>query len=126
MFKITGNTIYLTRGDTCTIGMSLKDYIFQPGDIIEFKVYAENELNKAPVLSQTVVVDTECESVDIELPSEKTKIGDIVNEPVEYWYEIELNGNQTPFCYDENGPKILMLYPEGADKDATSEGIFSK
>lgn len=126
MFEIKDKTIHLTRGDKATIGMTLNDYIFKVGDIIEFKVYRANELEKAPVLVQTVTVEQEAESIDIELTSEKTTIGEIINEPVEYWYEIKLNGNQTPFCYDKKGPKILILYPEGADADVTSEELFTR
>lgn len=123
MFDIQGTTIYLTRGDKAIIGLTLKDYMFKVGDIIDFKVYNANELNKAPVLSQQVKVEEESEKVNIELSSEKTTIGEILNEQKEYWYEIKVNGEQTPFGYDKKGPKILILYPEGADADATSNEL---
>ena len=59
MFDIQGTTIYLTRGDKAIIGLTLKDYIFKIGDIIDFKVYNANELNKSPVLNHQVKVEEE-------------------------------------------------------------------
>ena len=43
------------------------------------------------------------------------KIGEMANKPIEFWYEIELNGDSTIIGYDEEGAKRLILYPEGAD-----------
>lgn len=51
--------------------------------------------------------------VEIPLNSEDTKIGDVVNYKVKYWYEIELN-NMTTIGYDKEGPKEFILYPEGS------------
>jgi len=48
------------------------------------------------------------------------KIGDVINKPTDYWYEIEINPEtkpQTIIGYDENGEKILKLYPEGSDRE---------
>jgi hypothetical protein len=41
----------------------------------------------------------------------------MLNKPIEYWYEIQLNYYQTIVGYDESGPKLFMLYPEGEDSD---------
>lgn len=49
---------------------------------------------------------------------DETKIGEYISKPKEYWYEIELNPEtypQTIIGYDEDGPKVLILYPEGGD-----------
>lgn len=38
---------------------------------------------------------------------------------MDYWYEVELNPEteaQTIIGYDEDGPKIFRLYPEGDDE----------
>ena len=43
------------------------------------------------------------------------KIGEMLNKQVEYWYEIELNNDETIIGYDDDGAKKLILYPEGAD-----------
>lgn len=126
MFKIDGTDINLTRGDKAIIGMTLKDYTFQSDDEVVLKVYEADGLDKPPVLNKKVTVQEESDEVEIELTSEETKIGEISNEPVQYWYEIELNGEQTPFCYDEDGPKILTLYPEGADVNARTKQLYTK
>lgn len=126
MFKVVGKEIRITRGDKGTMGISLKDYTFQPNDVLAFRVYEKEGLHKPPVMEVITNVEEEAKIVDIFLPSEKTKIGEIVNEEVEYWYEIELNGEQTPYCYDEDGPKIFMLYPEGADSNATSQELVNR
>ena len=60
------------------------------------------------------------DSVRIRLRREDTKIGDIIHKPVKYWYEVELNPDtepQTIVGYDDDGPKIFTLYPEGADEN---------
>ena len=115
MFKIEDNKIYLTRGDCCTISLSVKDYSFKVGDIVTFCLYNKRALNEKPVLKKSITLEQNTDNVDIELTSLDTKIGEMKNTPVEYWYEIELNGEQTIIGYDENGPKKLLLYPEGVD-----------
>ena len=115
MFKIENDEIHLTRGDKCIIGLSISGYTFKQGDYILFKIYRKKELNKEPVLPKKVTVDSETTEVEIKLTSEETKVGEPANKVEEYWYEIELNGEQTIIGYDENGPKKLLLYPEGAD-----------
>jgi len=54
------------------------------------------------------------QSIDITCTSEETKIGELSNKAIDYWYELELNGEYTVLGYDENGAKILTLYPEGS------------
>lgn len=120
MFKIEDNKIYLTRGDCCTISLSVKDYSFKVGDIVTFCLYNKRALNEKPVLKKSITLEQDTDNVDIELTSLDTKIGEMKNTPVEYWYEIELNNKQTLIGYDEDGAKILMLYPEGADANDNS------
>lgn len=102
MFKIENDEIHLTRGDKCIIGLSIQDYTFKQGDYILFKIYRRKELNKEPVLVKKVTVDAETTEVEINLTSEEAKIGEPINNAKEYWYEIELNGEQTIIGYDEN------------------------
>lgn len=113
VFEVSNNTIYITRGDKGTINLSIDDYIFKVGDVIKFSVYNKKALDKEAVLNKIVNVTKESDNIDIELTSEETKIGEIINKEVEYWYEIELNNNQTILGYDSDGAKILILYPEG-------------
>lgn len=120
MFKIEENKIHLTRGDCCTIALNVKNYSFKAGDIITFSIYNKRGLNMQPVFKKNIIVEQDVDSIDIELTSADTKIGDMKNSPVEYWYEIELNDNRTLIGYDEAGAKILILYPEGADENDSS------
>lgn len=123
MFKIDSdtNTIYLTRGDSANLTLKIADYIFVPGDKIEFRVYNKKGMNELPLIDEIVDVEEECESIDIQLTSEMTKIGEIANKPITYWYEIELNDDATVIGYDENGAKELILYPEGEEKEEMGE-----
>lgn len=113
MFKITNNTIEITRGDKCTIEFSIKDFEFGVGDKVYFRVYEGYKLDKEPVISKEIAVQETTTKVDIVLTSQDTKIGINKNRPVEYWYEISLNDNQTIIGYDDKGPKLFILYPEG-------------
>ena len=68
------------------------------------------------VLSKSVEAIPDTTEVDFKLTTEDTRIGEVINKPVDYWYEIELNPDtypQTLIGYDEDGPKIFRLYPEG-------------
>lgn len=122
MFAIKrDNSIHLTRGDIAVIQVSALDdgdtYTFKPGDVVRFKVFEKNKCENV-VLTKVVDVPAEVSTVDISLTSEDTKIGNIINKPVDYWYEIELNPDampQTLIGYDEKGEKIFRLYPEGDD-----------
>ena len=114
MFKIEERNIYLTRGDSATIELSIENYTFEVGDKIEFRVYNRKRLNEKPLLSKTVEIKESCDSIDIELTSEETRIGEMRSTTMEYWYEIELNDKQTVVGYEE-GPAVLYLYPEGAE-----------
>lgn len=35
--------------------------------------------------------------------------------PAQYWYEIQLNKEQTILGFDDKGPKMFILFPEGSD-----------
>lgn len=119
MFVIDGDKINITRGDRGVIELAIDNYTFSVGDTIEFRVYEKRALDKLPVLSKVVTVEQESSTIDIELTAEDTKIGELRNTAREYWYEIELNDNQTVIGYDENGAKVLTLYPEGVEVDDT-------
>lgn len=122
MLKINGTKILLTRGDKGTITLKLKpkiqdnEYILNSDDVISFAVYNKKAFDKEPLLSKEVTISEATNVVDISLDSEDTKIGEIENKPIDYWYEIQLNHEQTIVGYDDiDGPKILTLYPEGSD-----------
>jgi hypothetical protein len=67
------------------------------------------------MLQKDVEVTEGTELVEFHLDSEDTKFGDVINKATEYWYTIELNPDtkcQTIIGHDEDGAKVLMLYPE--------------
>ena len=115
-------SIHITRGDIANIvvSASLQDgtmYTFSKGDVVSFKVYPRKNYEKI-VLKKEVTVSEETETVNIYLEHDDTKLGDIINKPVDYWYEVEINPDtkpQTIIGYDEDGEKIFRVYPEGSD-----------
>ena len=123
MFIITADrSIHLTRGDMAVIEVSAcvtesEPYIFKPGEMVRLKVFTKKQHDDV-VLVKDVTVDEENTTVDIQLDSHDTKIGGVINKPVDYWYEIELNPDTSPQTivgYDSDGPKIFRLFPEGGD-----------
>lgn len=119
MQKIEGTTIKLNRGDILSFVLTIENesgtpYTFQDGDKVTFSVYNKKKMNDKAVLLKEVNATPNTTSLTISCTSEETKIGELTNKPVEYWYEIELNNEYTVLGYDENGAKLLMLYPEGS------------
>lgn len=124
MFAIDKDTkqINLTRGDVAAILVNaMKDgaeYKFQPNDVVRFKVFKAKDCNCVEMQKDTLVTE-ETTTVNISLDGKDTKIGELVNKPTKYWYEIELNPEtapQTIVGYDLDGEKIFMLYPEGDEE----------
>lgn len=121
MQNIEGSTISINRGDELNINLSIKkqdgtNYIYQVGDVVVFCVYKKGKMNEEAVLLKRIEVPSETESISINCTNEETKIGEMKNKPIEYWYEIELNDKYTVIGYDKLGPKLFMLYPEGSQE----------
>lgn len=123
MFAIhTDLSVHITRGDIGVIEISAdKDenekYTFIPGDLVRLKVYPKKK-HEIVMLSKDVLIESDTDTIDISLSQMDTKFGPIINRPTTYWYEVELNPDtapQTLIGYDENGPKLFVLYPEGGD-----------
>ena len=119
MQKVEGTTIKINRGDILNLTLSLKlddgtTYTFQPNDTVVFSLYSKGALDKDAILLKEVTVQETAQSVEITLTSEETKIGNLINKPVDYWYEVELNNQYTVIGYDDDGAKIFKLYPEGS------------
>ena len=116
-------SIHATRGDIGSFEVGIRtsentDYVFKVGDVVRFNVHERRRPEKV-VLDKRVDVDNETTTVVISLSREDTKIGDLIDRPVDYWYEVELNPDTTPqtfIGYDTSGPKIFRLFPEGADE----------
>lgn len=119
MIKVEDYTIHCTRGDEGEIQFSCKDdsgndYQFEVGQTIVLKVF--DKKNYADVILKKVVEVAEaCTSVLIPLTSQDTTIGELINKPVKYNYEISIDDTDTVIGYDEEGPKEFILYPEGGD-----------
>lgn len=124
MFKIENKQIHITRGDVGTIKITTTEhdgtnYTFKAGDVVRFKVFKVKECN-CVAIQKDVIVGAEATEVNVQLTSDETKIGDLINKPATYWYEVELNPEtncQTIIGYDEEGAKELILYPEGGSLD---------
>ena len=123
MFKIKSNTIYCTRGDKGNVPITLPTredktelYTFKVGDKVRIGVYEEDKLDGCAVILKEVEVEEPTTVVKIPLTSSDTKLGEIINEPVDYWYEVILNDEETIIGYDDElGAKIFKLLPEGSD-----------
>lgn len=117
--RIINKEICINRGDRLLIEFSIDNgddkYTFKDGDKIKFSIYRKKELDKLPVLQKEFTPTVGSTSVDIDISGADMKIGEMANKPIEYWYEIELNGDSTIIGYDEDGAKELIIYPEGAD-----------
>lgn len=121
MFKIENNTINITRGDIGTIFISAQnedgtDYVFDTGDIVRLSVMKAGNCNVVELIRDVQVMEPTT-VVEMELISMNTKIGKIINKPTKYWYEVVINpdtSSQTIIGYDEDGPKLFILYPEAA------------
>lgn len=119
MQKIDGTTIKVNRGDVLNLTLTLENgdgtqYTFQNGDTIVFSIYEKNCIDKKSVFLKEINITEDSQSVDIALTNQDTKIGNLINRPIEYWYEIELNNQFTVIGYDDDGAKIFKLYPEGS------------
>ena len=122
MFKIINkNQILINRGDIGIIDLTIpiskeENYEFEQGDVITFAVYNTNSYQKDPIIYKEVIVENDGQTVvTIELEPEDTKVGPVINMPVQYWYEIQLNKEQTILGFDDKGPKMFILFPEGSD-----------
>ncbi|MGN1298236.1 MAG: hypothetical protein ACI4VH_07515 [Clostridia bacterium] len=117
--EIKDKEIHINRGDRLLMDFSIDnkgtDYIFQEGDRLKFSIYEKKGMNKPPVLQKEIIPIVGLTSVDIDIPGSEMKIGEMTNNPIEYWYVIKLNDDETVMGYDDDDAKILILYPEGAD-----------
>ena len=113
-------SISVTRGDlvclTVTAEYECEPNEFQIGETLRMKVFERKHCEKV-VLEKDFLITRAATEAQIYLSGEDTRIGELISKPANYWYEIELNPDtnpQTIVGYDENGPKIFRLFPEGA------------
>ena len=117
MFKVDGTTIHCTRGDAGNIKFTVNngEYKFVKDDVVTLKVYEKGNVDRV-VLQKNVKITEVSTSVIIELTTSDTKIGNVINKPAKYWYEISINDEHTVIGYDDEGTKEFILYPEGGEK----------
>lgn len=134
MFDTIGTEIHITRGNIgclnfpakiCEIspetGEKIKTpYTYQPGDVVRFKIMKKGNVEEV-YLTKDVKITEPTELATFNLTGSDTKIGDYINKPTTYWYEVELNPDtdpQTILGYDKaTGPKLFVLYPEGGENN---------
>ena len=121
MFAIDGKDISATRGDIVFFSVVANDdgvpHVFKQGDQLRIKIFEKKGCDKV-VLQRDFPVLEDTEQVEVFLSEEDTKIGESINKPIDYWYEIELHtpsGPQTIVGYDEDGPAVFRLLPEGGE-----------
>lgn len=117
---LNGTTIEINRGNTLPLKLVIpishtENYVFQVGDEIMFGVYANRKMSGEALLLKRYTVEEETEEFEFTISADEMKIGELIDKPTDYWYEIELNGDQTILGYDQDGAKILRLYPEGSE-----------
>ena len=122
MFTLNDDlSIYATRGDTVSFAVCADEdgepYSFKAGDVVRIKVFGKKDAEKV-FLQKDFPITEDTTEVEILLTKEDTKFGDAISKPKDYWYEIVLNDNTFPHTiigYDEDGPKVFKLFPEGDD-----------
>ena len=114
--EITNTTLEVNRGNKLAFNFQIKNgdsmYTFDGTETITFAVYKASALNEEPLIEKDYTPDADTDTFEISLTSEETKIGDLSNEPIAYWYEITMN-NETVLGYDKYGAKLFVVYPEG-------------
>ncbi len=122
MFKINeDNSIHVTRGDilffTVTATVDGNPHQFKAGDVLRITVFGKKDAEKI-LMQKDFPILADKNEVEVYLGKDDTKIGEPVSKPTDFWYEIELNPEtepQTIVGYDEDGPKIFRIYPEGCE-----------
>lgn len=124
MFTILkDNTICVTRGDvgsisvSCTFEDSTEPFEILAGNVLRMQIMKKGNCDEV-VFMKEVTVEASTTTVVITLEKEDTLFCDMINKPVDYWYEIELNPDtqpQTIMGYDLNGAKIFRIFPEGGN-----------
>jgi len=108
--------MYLNRGDQITIILTANQD-FAIGDVIKFSIVKENDYSSV-VFQKSFTIDEQSDTFEMTLTSDETKLENLIKtKTVTYWYEIELNDNDTLVGYDDDGPKLFVLWPEAPEKE---------
>lgn len=107
--------IEVNRGDRGSIILRAKTGKFSVGDKFMFSIVDRQNYNNVVFQKEYVVIE-ETDAFPITLTKEDTTIGPIISNKVEYWYEVQYNGDQTVIGFDSNRQKKFILYPEAPIK----------
>lgn len=126
--KVVNKKIMINRGSSGILSVSAKnevnadgnveviEHMFKVGDTVRLNVMERSKCDSV-VIQKDVEVKEESKIVDIEITKSDTRFGGVIHSPVTYWYEVEVNPDKedadTIIGYDDKGPKIFILYPEG-------------
>lgn len=123
-------SIYATRGDTVFFKVKAKvrdseeAFLFSKGDVLRICI-TQKKNTAAVMLDKRFAVTEEADSYTILLTGKEMKFGNVTAKAVDFWYEIELNPDtnpQTIVGYDEDGPKVFRLFPEGVSPNDGEPG----
>lgn len=119
--KIIDNEIQFNRGDEDQLPFKIpinkektEFYQFKPGDLVTFGIYEKKGYDKPALVLKKIVIEKTTEVCYIPLLSEDTRFGELINKPVEYWYEVSLN-KQTVLGHTKKDARKFWLLPEGSD-----------
>lgn len=118
------STIHLTRGDRGTLKVKVKNaltdeyYLFPAGSYISFVVKEKNGYTSNDVIRKVVHIAEDTNEVEVTLTEEDTKIGEPIDKKKKFWYNVVVNDDITIIGSDENGEKLLILYPEVGEESS--------
>lgn len=121
MLRIDPNdeyTLHLTRGDRCSFKVYAREEqtqqicYFPAGCTVTFAIVPRQGYTDGAVLRKTVNVTEDVTEVEFLLTEEDTKIGEMIDKKVKYWYNVVVNDDITIIGSDENGEKAIIIYPE--------------
>lgn len=117
MLKIKNKNIYLNRGDAVNIQVACNNATFEANDYIKFYIMEQDKSSNV-LFEKKFTIAAESNTVDIVLTADETKsICSAFDSGYKaFWYEIEYNDSITLMGYDDNGPKLFIMYPEAISK----------
>lgn len=117
----TNKTISFNRGDKVEFTFNADDsdgnaYTFLTTDVITLNVIKPKKYTDGVVFTKDFEITVEGTNQTISLIATDTKaMCPMINEPLTLWYEIVLNDEETLVGYDDDGPKLMKIYPEGGE-----------
>lgn len=116
-------TLHLTRGDRGTFRCYVIDrktqerFIFPAGCWVSFiVVYKKGYTLENPLLRKKIYIPSDTDEIEFTLTEKDTKIGEMIDKKQKYWYNIVVNDDVTILGSDEEGEKVIVIYPEVGEK----------